>query len=129
MEKIQIIGYVGKDAEIKSFNGVNYTSFNVAITNKNKQSGTEETNWYSCLRHGDNVAPYIKKGTKVYVSGAFKITVKEGNVFRNVNVSDLEFMSRPNDQTQTDKTEPTEPATQLPPNVELLKEQLDSLPF
>lgn len=76
MIELKIIGRVGADAEVKNINGRFVMSFSVAHTEKwtDKQGNKQErTTWVSCSQWSDKspgVAPYIKKGGIVYVSGA-----------------------------------------------------------
>lgn len=72
MENLTIAGRVGQDATIKDFNGNQYTSFSIAVDNSYKKAdGTkvEQTNWYNCLKSGTGIAPHIKKGQFLVVSG------------------------------------------------------------
>lgn len=75
MIKLEIIGNLGADAEIKQYNGNKFVSFRVAHTDKwvDQQTGviSTQTTWVSCSLNGDGGAltSYLKKGTKVYVRG------------------------------------------------------------
>lgn len=75
MFKIEIIGNLGADAEIKNANGREFISFRLAHTEKytNPTTGeiTESTIWVSCLKQGDNrnLLPYLKKGQRIFVRG------------------------------------------------------------
>lgn len=74
MFKIEAIGNLGGDAEIKNDNGRMYVQFSVADTRKfKKEDGTEQevTNWISCFyrNHDSEVVKYLKKGTRVFVRG------------------------------------------------------------
>ena len=71
MLKVSIIGHLGQDAQLKTFNNVNYVSFSVAHTEKWKdKSGNdvEKTQWVSCLKRigdSDKLVQLMKKGSKV----------------------------------------------------------------
>lgn len=74
MFRIETIGNLGGDAEIKNDNGRNYVQFSVADTRRyKKEDGTEveTTNWISCFyRNAESeVVKYLKKGTRVFVRG------------------------------------------------------------
>lgn len=74
MFKIEVIGNLGGDAEVKNDNGRMYVQFSVADTRKFvKEDGTKQeiTNWISCFyRNADSeVVKYLKKGTRVFVRG------------------------------------------------------------
>lgn len=74
MLKLQIIGNLGSDAEVRNQDGRSYVSFRVAHTDRRQQadgSVKETTQWVSCSINGDGgkLLPYLKKGAKVYISG------------------------------------------------------------
>lgn len=74
MIKLQVIGHLGKDCIVKDINGKNVMSFTVAHSEKFKdQQGNqkERSTWVDCSYWSDRtaVAPYLKKGTQVYVEG------------------------------------------------------------
>ena len=74
MIKLQVIGNLGRDCVVKEINGKNVINFNVAHTEKFKDSSgiqKERTQWVECAYWTDKtaVAPYLKKGIKVYVEG------------------------------------------------------------
>lgn len=74
MIKLTIIGNLGADAELKNQDGRSYVSFRVAHSERRQQAdGTtkETTLWVSCTINGDGgrLVSYLKKGTKVFVSG------------------------------------------------------------
>lgn len=74
MIKMTAIGHLGKDATVNNVNGKNVINFTVAHSEKYKdQSGKEvqKTVWVDCSYWTDKtaVAPYLKKGTQVYVEG------------------------------------------------------------
>ena len=62
MLKMEMIGHLGADAEVKEFNGNKFVSFNVAHTEK--RNGGERTTWVSCTR---NVELY--QGRNGYAAG------------------------------------------------------------
>ena len=75
MIKLEIIGNLGADAEVKVYNGNKFVSFRVAHTDKWVDQNTgvisTQTTWVSCSLNGDGggLTPYLKKGTKVFVRG------------------------------------------------------------
>lgn len=68
-----IIGNLGADAEVKTSNGKEFTTFRVAHSDRWKdESGQshENTQWIDCVLSGKpSVVEYLKKGATVYVSG------------------------------------------------------------
>ncbi|HET7116908.1 MAG TPA: single-stranded DNA-binding protein [Hanamia sp.] len=75
MIKLQVIGNLGKDCVLKEVNGKNVINFNVAHTEKFKDSTgaqRERTTWVECAFWTDRtaIAPYLLKGQLVYVEGS-----------------------------------------------------------
>lgn len=75
LNRVTLIGNLGRDAETAyTASQVAVTKFSVATTRrwKDQKSGDwkEETDWHNIiLWRGENVAPYLLKGAKVYVEG------------------------------------------------------------
>jgi single-strand DNA-binding protein len=74
MIKLQVIGNLGKDCLTNSVNGKSVMNFNVAHTEKYKDASgqqKERTTWVECAYWSDRtaVAPYLRKGTQVFVEG------------------------------------------------------------
>jgi single-strand DNA-binding protein len=70
MEKLILIGKLGRDPETKEYSGKSMTKFSVAIDKKVK--GQKETKWYSCVafdKLGEIAMLYLKKGCTVYLEG------------------------------------------------------------
>src|SRR5688572_19863023 len=75
MLKLIAIGHLGKDCITNTVNGKSVINFSIAHTEKFKdQQGSmkEKTTWVECAYWSDRtgIAPYLKKGTQVYVEGA-----------------------------------------------------------
>ena len=72
--QIEIIGNLGKDAEVREVNDLKVVTFSVAVTEKwtDKDGNAQEhTDWftvdYFCKSAG--IAAYLKKGIQVFVLG------------------------------------------------------------
>src|SRR6478672_6439483 len=86
MIKLQVIGHLGKDCITNNVDGKSVINFNVAHTEKFKDSQgvqQDKTIWVECAWWTDRtgIAPYLKKGTQVYAEGSPEIrtyTTKEG---------------------------------------------------
>ena len=74
-----IIGHLGNDAECKSYNGKEFTTFRVAHSEKwtDAEGKThEQTTWVDCVLNGKPaVVQFLKKGTMVYCSGTTALRV------------------------------------------------------
>lgn len=97
-----LIGNVGADAEFKSSNGREFTTFRVAHndswTDDNGVSHND-TKWVDCILNGHpNVANYIKQGTQVYVYGRLSTRVYSSAKLRcmvagiTINVMQIELL-------------------------------------
>lgn len=80
MLKVELIGNLGADVEIKSANGAQFATFRVADTSKYKTNDGEEktvTNWVDCTMNNveAKVLPYLKAGVKVFVRGNASLRV------------------------------------------------------
>lgn len=74
MIKLQVIGNLGKDCVTNTVNGKNVINFNVAHTEKFKDAQgnqKDKTIWVDCAYWTERtgIAPYLRKGTQVYVEG------------------------------------------------------------
>src|SRR4028119_1653359 len=74
MIKLLAIGHLGKDCITNTVNGKTVMNFSVAHTEKFKDSQgvqKDRTTWVECAYWSDRtgIAPYLKKGTQVYVEG------------------------------------------------------------
>lgn len=79
VNKAVIVGYLGKDPELRKTNGgTSVASFSIATNNKYKdKEGKEvsETEWHNIVAWGKTAeicAEYLKKGSLVYVEGQLK---------------------------------------------------------
>lgn len=109
MLKLEVIGNLGSDAEIKDDNGRKYVQFSVADTRRfTKADGTksEATNWVSCfMRNPDaEVIKYLKKGTKVFVRGNGELRIFSSAKDRmmkagvSINVQEVELVGGSSDE-------------------------------
>ena len=113
MIKLQVLGYLGNDATVKEVNGRNVINFNVAHTEKYKTNDgvqKEKTTWVNCSYWVErtNVAPYLKKGTQVFVEGSPEARIYESQeghkASLNLRVAFLNLLSsaqKNNNNTET----------------------------
>jgi len=146
MIKLQVIGNLGADCITKEINGKNVINFNVAHSEKFKDSMgnlKERTTWVNCAYWTDRtaVAQYLKKGKTVYVEGypeAEAYTNKEGQpaATLRLRVFNLQLLGGANegqsdhDQTPSSSSSSSTHSTTVnsaaPSHVE---EPADDLPF
>ncbi len=142
MIKLQVIGNLGKDALVNNVNGKNVINFTVAHTERFKDAQgnqKDRTTWVDCAYWTDRtaIAPYLKKGTQVYVEGTPDVrtyTTQDGRngaslTLRIVNVQLLG--SKPNEggSNTYQSAPPAYAQTTAAPAAGELTEPLDDLPF
>lgn len=118
MLRIEMIGNLGADAEVKENNGRKFISFRVAHSDKWKDavSGQEHvsTVWASCALNGDggNLLQYLKKGVKVFLRGSMSMNIYSSPKTHqmecglNISVWELELCGSPQ-QEQNQPAQPT----------------------
>jgi single-strand DNA-binding protein len=87
LSKIQIIGNLGRDPELRyTPSGRPVASFTVAVnqSTKNQQSGEwiESTDWFRVSiwgERGERAAENLRKGSRVFVDGRFRAREYEAN--------------------------------------------------
>jgi single-strand DNA-binding protein len=109
MIKLTAIGHLGKDATVNNVNGKNVINFSVAHTEKWKDANGQEQNkttWVDCSYWTDRtaVAPYLKKGTQVYVEGVPDVRTWTGNDGKqgaslSVRIFSVQLLGSPKEQT------------------------------
>lgn len=135
MIKLQVIGNLGKDAVLNNVNGKAVINFTVAHTERFKDAQgvqKDKTTWVDCAYWTDRtaIAPYLKKGTSVYVEGTPDVrtyTTADGRNGATLSLRTLNIQllgGRPNEggspqqentsSTTTISSEPSEPLDDLP---------------
>lgn len=115
VNKVIIIGNLGRDPEVRHINDSVVANFSVATTEswKDKQSGEwqEKTEWHRIVawRHlGERAEKYLRKGKQVYIEGKLetrKWQDKDGNdkYTTEIVARDLQLMGRKDDDDQADQ--------------------------
>lgn len=113
MIKIEMIGNLGADAEVKEYNGRKFISFRIAHTDKwiDRATNQEHTStvWASCTINGDggNLRTYLKKGVKVFVRGSMSMNIYSSPKSHqmecglNISVWEIELCGGTMQQTST----------------------------
>ena len=126
MIKVEVIGNLGADAQLQVMNGNKFVSFRVANTDAwtDKQTGEikKSTQWISCSLNGDGgaLAPYLKKGTKVFIRGNAQFVIfssaksRQMEVGVNLYVREIELCggTKESEQTPQQQAQPQQPAAQ-----------------
>ena len=95
VNKVILIGRLGKDAESKfTPSGTSVATFSIATSWRQKDQQTNEwkehTDWHNIvLWRAENVAPYLTKGTQVYVEGRLQTRNYENKEGKKVYVTEV----------------------------------------
>jgi single-strand DNA-binding protein len=95
VNKVTLIGRLGKDAESKfTPSGTSVATFSIATSwrQKDQQTGEwkEHTDWHNIvLWRAENVAPYLLKGTQVYIDGRLQTRNYENKEGKKVYVTEV----------------------------------------
>lgn len=108
----QIIGNLGRDAEVKRIGEKDYISFSVASTEK--QGDQENTTWVSVLASNNpNLLPFLKKGQQVFVSGRMKAGIYQSQQNFGIDISvfaqTLQLCSSKKEESTTTATQSSQP--------------------
>ncbi len=133
MNKIIVIGRVGRDPETRTFGqGTNVTNFSVAVTEKWSRNGQKEekTTWFNIShfgKGGEFSAQYVRKGQKIAVDGKLEIrewTDSNGMIRKDPQIvaEHVEILADPNRSESNTQVQPQNQTTS--PN-----EDGDDLPF
>lgn len=117
LNKVLLIGNVGKDPEVRTFEGGSkLASFTLATseTFKNKQ-GEKQTNteWHNIKIFGklaEIVEKYVKKGQSLYLEGSVKYRTyeKDGQkkYFTEINCFTMQMLAKKESNTQSAPEQP-----------------------
>lgn len=97
MFNMTIAGNVGKDAQLRrTQGGDSILAFSIAVDQGKDKSGNKRPSvWVNCSiwgKRAESLQAYIKKGTKMVVSGRPGVNVYEGTGSLTLSVNDLTFM-------------------------------------
>lgn len=146
MIKLQVIGNLGKDCLTNTVNGKNVINFNVAHTEKFRDAQgnqKDKTIWVDCAYWTERtgIAPYLKKGTQVYVEGSPEVRTYPKNdgstgASLTLRVFNVQLLgSRPSENTGTaysgsDNNYSSQTnSNQSVPSAADITEPIDDLPF
>lgn len=129
MNKVFLVGNLTRDPELTTVGASSASVCKFGIAVNRRVGGNQETDFYNITAWrmlGENCAKFIKKGSKVAISGDIQIRNyedKEGNKRTSVEVTAdaVEFLDRKGDNTSNSYDQSN--------NVEMKPIADDSLPF
>jgi len=138
MIKMQVIGNLGKDCVVNTVNGKNVINFTVAHTEKYRDSqgnNQEKTTWVDCAYWTDRtaVAPYLTKGTQVFVEGTPEVRSFQRNdgtagASLSMRVREVQLLGRKGEGGGS-SMESSMPQRQSAPASASIDDVADDLPF
>lgn len=134
VNKVTLIGRVGKDAEVKGQNG-NFCTFTLATSERYQVNNEwkEDTQWHNIAYFGQNaqkVAERVKKGMLLYVEGSIVYRQYENKDGQKVTATEIKtFMVRSLEKSQNAQAAApaNAPAPQSAPQANAADD--DDLPF
>ena len=141
MIKLQVIGRLGKDCVVNTVNGKNVINFTVAHSEKFRDSqgnNQEKTTWVDCAYWTDRtaIAPYLQKGTQVFVEGAPEVrsfTRNDGTAGASLSlrVKEVQLLGRKGENAGGGDFRESSPARQEAPSQQPagIDDVADDLPF
>jgi single-strand DNA-binding protein len=124
MNNCTFIGNLGKDAEVKEVGGSKVINFSIAV--KEGYGDKATTLWVDCAKWGEKtgIADYLKKGTKVAVSGSVSIRKWDTGATITLRVLEIELLGSRDVQ---EPTQPSQPSQSAPAASQPMVQ--DDLPF
>ena len=142
MIKMQVIGNLGKDCVVNTVNGKNVINFTIAHTEKFRDSqgnNQEKTTWVDCAYWTDRtaVAPYLQKGTQVFVEGTPEVrsyTRNDGTAGASLSlrVREVQLLGRKGDNAAgggASYEAPSAGRQEAPASAGINEDVADDLPF
>lgn len=115
MLKVELIGHLGADAEVKDYEGKKFATMRVADSSSYKDSKgvvVEKTRWVDlALTNYEKVLPYLKKGVQVFVRGNLDTRVYSSEKDKcmkcglSIRVSEIQLLTSGKDKENTEKKE------------------------
>ncbi|MEG2191623.1 MAG: single-stranded DNA-binding protein [Bacteroidales bacterium] len=113
INKVVLVGHVGKEPEVLNVQNTNCTKFSVATTENYKDANgawQSITDWHSVITWkstAESCAKYLERGSLVYVEGKLKTRswVDKNNVTRyntDIIASTVKFLNKKEAHTQAD---------------------------
>ena len=109
MNKVILMGRLTRDPEVSSStSGTTFARYSIAVDRRFKREGEPDADFFNCTSFGKQaefVERYLKKGTKVVVSGRLQnnnYTNKDGQKVYDVRimVEDIEFAESKNSSSE-----------------------------
>lgn len=117
MNKVIVMGRATKDPDItSSTSGSTFARMSIAVDRRFKRDGEPEADFFNCTafsKTAEFIEKYIKKGTKVVISGRLEnndYTNKDGVKVKDIRIiiEEIEFAESKKETNNTDSRDVTE---------------------
>ncbi|HON18008.1 MAG TPA: single-stranded DNA-binding protein [Salinivirgaceae bacterium] len=144
VNKVFLLGNVGKDPEVKHFDNGSIASFPLATTERYRDRDgnlQERTEWHNIIVSGNTakvVEDYVKKGTQLFIEGKIRTRKYQQNnqdkYITEIFTDRLELLSRPRTQDSTPAAPSQNSDSNIAPpsaaqDMSSFSESTDDLPF
>jgi single-strand DNA-binding protein len=126
MQQLNLVGYIGNDAEVKDLGKTQVINFSLAVTKKVKNERV--TTWYKCAWFTNNVslAPWLASGSFISVTGepsveAYIATDGTARATMKCIIKEITMYSSTKQKAPAPTTAPPPPPKE--------PEEVDDLPF
>lgn len=137
INKVTLIGLVGKDPEVRETNNAKVATFTLATSERYKDKNGEyqtNTEWHNlvCWRNAEFVEKYITKGAQVYVEGKLRTRSWENDkgekrYVTEILVNEIQSLDRKKDNQSAPQSAPYSAQTAPTPTVDDMPD--DDMPF
>lgn len=136
INKVTLIGLVGKDPEVRETNNAKVATFTLATSERYKDKNGEyqtNTEWHNlvCWRQAEFCEKYITKGAQVYVEGKLRTRFweKDGEkrYVTEILVNEIQSLDRKKDSQSAPQSAPYSAQTAPTPTVDDMPD--DDMPF
>lgn len=134
MNKIILLGRIVRDPEVRYTQGQNsmaIAKFSIAVNRRFKRENEPDADFFNCIafsKQAEFVEKYLKKGTKILLSGRVQndnYTNKEGQKVYSVQimVEEIEFAESKSNSTTEQPAQPSDGFMNIPDGLQ------EELPF
>lgn len=114
LNKVQLIGNLGRDPEVRNFSNGMMVTFSMATTENWKDRDGEwqsKTEWHNIVTYGyaAKAAERLSKGDQVYIEGGIYTTKKDDKYYTNIKANTVRKLGRSDRGGQNEDRYPDPP--------------------
>ena len=115
MNKVILIGNLGKDPEVKQTEKIKFARFTLA-TNERIKDG-KKTTWHNIVAFGklaEIIEQYLKSGDKICIEGRIDVSKKDDKYYTGIIAEKMEMLGGGEPEKKAEQTEGKEEENDLP---------------